>query len=157
MNGFRCNVTGSVSNVALAPAQVPRRCGADPQRGVMEATPGNCTYGAKQPFYWFQKERNNVRVRRSIGSSGASVELISPSGRVRCSRGHTPRPSTWTCTTSKTDHRTTSSWTRTHPFLLPARPKRKSPLRSITQSRNRRRRRGRNGSPLRGRRENRAC
>ncbi|KAF9790725.1 hypothetical protein BJ322DRAFT_409872 [Thelephora terrestris] len=60
MNGFRCNITGSVSNVALAPAQVPRRCGADPQRGVMEATPGNCTYGAKQPFYWFQKERNNM-------------------------------------------------------------------------------------------------
>lgn len=60
MNGFRCNVTGSVSNVGLAPAQVPRRCGADPERGVNESTPGNCTYGAKQPFYWFQKERNNM-------------------------------------------------------------------------------------------------
>lgn len=60
MTGFRCNVTGSVSNVGLALAQVPRRCGADPERGVMEDTPGNCTYGAKQPFYWFQKERNNV-------------------------------------------------------------------------------------------------
>lgn len=27
----------------------------------MKPTPGNCTYGAKQPLYWFQKERNNVR------------------------------------------------------------------------------------------------
>ena len=62
MNGFRCNVTGSVSNIGLAPGKVPRRCGADPERGVMNATPGNCTYGAKQPLYWFQKERNNVRV-----------------------------------------------------------------------------------------------
>jgi hypothetical protein len=97
---------------------------------------------------------------RSIESSGASLRLIPsfiPSGRVRCSRGHTLRPSTWTCTTSKTDHRTTSSWTRTLPSLLPARPRRKSPLRSITQSRNRHRRRGRSGSPLRGLRENRAC
>ena len=62
MNGFRCDVTGSASNVGLATAKVPRQCGADPDRGVMEATPGNCTYGAKQPFYWFQRERNNVRV-----------------------------------------------------------------------------------------------
>ncbi|KAF9647895.1 hypothetical protein BDM02DRAFT_3116375 [Thelephora ganbajun] len=60
MNGLRCKITGSVSNVGLAPAKVPRRCGADPERGVTEATPGNCTYGAKQPFYWFQKERNNM-------------------------------------------------------------------------------------------------
>ena len=64
MNGFRCKVTGSVvTNVTLAPAKVPRRCGADPERGITKATPGNCTYGAKQPFYWFQKERNNVRVQ----------------------------------------------------------------------------------------------
>ncbi|KAA1467126.1 hypothetical protein DENSPDRAFT_792244 [Dentipellis sp. KUC8613] len=60
MNGFRCNVTGSTSNVPLAEAQVPRRCGADPQRNKAEPAPGNCTYGAKQPFYWFQKERNNM-------------------------------------------------------------------------------------------------
>ena len=64
MTGFRCKVTDSVSNVALAAAKVPRRCGADPERGVTDATPGNCTYGAKQPFYWFQKERNNVCVLR---------------------------------------------------------------------------------------------
>ncbi|KAI0076161.1 hypothetical protein K474DRAFT_1287592 [Panus rudis PR-1116 ss-1] len=60
MNGFQCNVTGSTSNVALAKPQVPRRCGADPDNGKPEAAPGNCTYGAKQPFYWFQKERNNM-------------------------------------------------------------------------------------------------
>ncbi|KAH8100776.1 hypothetical protein BXZ70DRAFT_1064400 [Cristinia sonorae] len=60
MNGFQCNITGSTSNVALAKPEVARRCGADPKRNKMEAAPGNCTYGAKQPFYWFQKERNNV-------------------------------------------------------------------------------------------------
>ncbi|OBZ72041.1 hypothetical protein A0H81_07553 [Grifola frondosa] len=60
MNGFKCNVTDSTSNVALAKPQVPRRCGADPDFGRLTADPGNCTYGAKQPFYWFQKERNNM-------------------------------------------------------------------------------------------------
>ena len=60
MNGFQCNITGSVSEVALAEPQLPRRCGADPANGKQEAAPGNCTYGAKQPFYWFQAERNNV-------------------------------------------------------------------------------------------------
>ena len=62
MNGFRCKVTGATSDVALAAPQLPRRCGADPANGKMEAAPGNCTYGAKQPFYWFQTERNNVSV-----------------------------------------------------------------------------------------------
>ena len=60
MNGFQCNITGSTSNVPLATAQVPRRCGADPDNGKPNAAPGNCTYGAKQPLYWFQAERNNV-------------------------------------------------------------------------------------------------
>jgi hypothetical protein len=60
MNGFKCNVTGSTSNVALAQPQVPRRCGADPDFQKLDAVPGNCTYGAKQPFYWFQAEANNV-------------------------------------------------------------------------------------------------
>ncbi|KAI0792777.1 hypothetical protein C8Q75DRAFT_804492 [Abortiporus biennis] len=60
MTGFKCNVTESTSTVPLAKAQVPRRCGADPDHNVMEADPGNCTYGAKQPFYWFQAERNNM-------------------------------------------------------------------------------------------------
>ncbi|KAI0709939.1 hypothetical protein C8Q76DRAFT_85190 [Earliella scabrosa] len=60
MNGFKCNVTGSTSDVALAKPQVPRRCGEDPDYGKPDAAPGNCTYGAKQPFYWFQAERNNM-------------------------------------------------------------------------------------------------
>ena len=63
MTGFKCNVTGSTSNVPVATSQVARRCGADPKNGVMNATPGNCTYGAKTPFYWFQAERNNVSPR----------------------------------------------------------------------------------------------
>ncbi|KAI0663764.1 hypothetical protein C8Q70DRAFT_952431 [Cubamyces menziesii] len=60
MTGFKCNVTGSTSNVPLAKPQIPRRCGADPDNGKPNAAPGNCTYGAKQPFYWFQAERNNM-------------------------------------------------------------------------------------------------
>ncbi|PPQ63558.1 hypothetical protein CVT24_004855 [Panaeolus cyanescens] len=60
MNGFRCNVTGSTSDVPLAAPKVARRCGADPDNFKMQSVPGNCTYGAKQPFYWLQAERNNV-------------------------------------------------------------------------------------------------
>ncbi|TDL17933.1 hypothetical protein BD410DRAFT_729243 [Rickenella mellea] len=60
MNGFRCNVTGATSSIPIAKAQVPRRCGADPEFGKMQADPSNCTYGAKQPFYWLQKEQNNM-------------------------------------------------------------------------------------------------
>ncbi|KAH9847529.1 hypothetical protein C2E23DRAFT_848249 [Lenzites betulinus] len=60
MNGFKCNITGSSSNTPLAKPQVPRRCGADPDFGKPDAAPGNCTYGAKQPLYWFQAERNNM-------------------------------------------------------------------------------------------------
>ncbi|KAF7977165.1 hypothetical protein HWV62_4595 [Athelia sp. TMB] len=60
MNGFKCNVTGSTSEVALAQPQIPRRCGADPDDGKADAVPGNCTYGAKQPFYWFQAEENTM-------------------------------------------------------------------------------------------------
>ncbi|THH19240.1 hypothetical protein EW146_g1868 [Bondarzewia mesenterica] len=60
MNGFRCNITNSVSNVALAKPQTPRRCGADPSFEKALPAPGNCTFGAKQPFYWFQTERNNM-------------------------------------------------------------------------------------------------
>ena len=64
MNGFRCNVTGATSDVPVAKPQVARRCGADPDFGKPDAAPGNCTYGAKQPFYWFQKEANNVSCMR---------------------------------------------------------------------------------------------
>nr|GAT52486.1 predicted protein [Mycena chlorophos] len=60
MNGFRCNVTNVTSEVPLAAAQVPRRCGADSAHDKWHAAPGNCTYGAKQPLYWFQAEQNNM-------------------------------------------------------------------------------------------------
>lgn len=60
MNGFKCNVTGSTSTVPLAKPQVARRCGSDVENGKLQDVPGNCTYGAKQPFYWLQAERNNV-------------------------------------------------------------------------------------------------
>ncbi|KAF8622851.1 hypothetical protein AX15_006695 [Amanita polypyramis BW_CC] len=60
MNGFRCNITNPTSTVALAQSKIPRRCGADPTNKKLEAAPGNCTYGAKQPFYWFNLERNNM-------------------------------------------------------------------------------------------------
>jgi hypothetical protein len=75
MNGFRCNVTGAASDVPIAPAQVPRRCGHEGKGGTPSAqsgvaTPGNCTYGAKQPFYWFQAERNNVRFGQLGGTGG---------------------------------------------------------------------------------------
>ncbi|THU83384.1 hypothetical protein K435DRAFT_784205 [Dendrothele bispora CBS 962.96] len=60
MNGFKCNVTGSTSDVPLAKPQIPRRCGSDPSFNRQNSIPANCTYGAKQPFYWFQKEVNNM-------------------------------------------------------------------------------------------------
>src|SRR5262245_34808232 len=61
MNGFKCNVTSSISTTPIAKSQIPRRCGADPEHNKPTDVPGNCTFGAKQPFYWFQKEQNNVR------------------------------------------------------------------------------------------------
>ncbi|KAI0295903.1 hypothetical protein B0F90DRAFT_1811380 [Multifurca ochricompacta] len=60
MNSFQCNVIGSTSSVPLAKPKVARRCGADPNFQKPEPFPGNCTYGAKQPFYWFQNEANNM-------------------------------------------------------------------------------------------------
>lgn len=52
MTGFQCNVTSSVSTTPLAPAQVARRCGADPTANKADPVIGNCTYGAKMPHYW---------------------------------------------------------------------------------------------------------
>ncbi|KAE9388288.1 hypothetical protein BT96DRAFT_927191 [Gymnopus androsaceus JB14] len=60
MTGFQCNITGATSDVPLAKPQVPRRCGADPDNGKQLATLSNCTYGAKQPFYWLQAENNTM-------------------------------------------------------------------------------------------------
>jgi len=60
MNGFKCNITGSTSIVPVARSKVPRRCGADPTNNKLQSAPANCTYGAKQPFYWFNLEHNNM-------------------------------------------------------------------------------------------------
>ncbi|KAL1700823.1 hypothetical protein EV121DRAFT_263730 [Schizophyllum commune] len=56
MNGFRCNVTGATSDVALAKPAVPRRCGADLQNNRASSVLGNCTYGAKQPIWWLNNQ-----------------------------------------------------------------------------------------------------
>ena len=74
MNGFQCNITNSVSDVPVAKSQVPRRCGADPDFGKQLPAPGNCTYGAKQPFYWFQAERNNVRWSLCIARAARGID-----------------------------------------------------------------------------------
>ena len=66
MNGFQCNITNSVSDIPVAKPQVPRRCGADELNNKHSLVPGNCTYGAKQPFYWFNTEQNNVRLVSSL-------------------------------------------------------------------------------------------
>jgi hypothetical protein len=78
MTGFRCDMTGAVSTDPLPPAQVPRRCvllanssrkgvalisfihscGPDPDGSPYD--PNNCTWGAKQPLYWYQAEGNNM-------------------------------------------------------------------------------------------------
>ncbi|KAJ3899590.1 hypothetical protein F5879DRAFT_502159 [Lentinula edodes] len=60
MTSFQCNITGATSTVPLAKPQVPRRCGADPEFGKELASLSNCTYGAKQPLYWFQAENNTM-------------------------------------------------------------------------------------------------
>ncbi|TFY82132.1 hypothetical protein EWM64_g1884 [Hericium alpestre] len=58
MTGFKCTVTGATSSTPIGKPQLARRCGADPASGIQNATPSNCTDGAKQPFYWYQKEGN---------------------------------------------------------------------------------------------------
>ncbi|KAN0092649.1 hypothetical protein V8E55_003433 [Tylopilus felleus] len=60
MNGFQCNTVNTTSTVGLATPNLARRCGADPANGKSHAVPGNCTYGAKQPLYWYQAEGNNM-------------------------------------------------------------------------------------------------
>ncbi|CAE6414618.1 unnamed protein product [Rhizoctonia solani] len=51
MNPFDCAVTNATATVPIPPPQVPRYCPVDKK---------NCTVGAKQPFYWLQKEGNNI-------------------------------------------------------------------------------------------------
>ncbi|KAH9948617.1 hypothetical protein B0H21DRAFT_231728 [Amylocystis lapponica] len=60
MNGFRCQVTGASASTPIGKNMVARRCGADPNNGRPNADLGNCTVGPKQPFYWYQQERNNM-------------------------------------------------------------------------------------------------
>ena len=106
MNGFRCNITGATSTVPIATSRVPRRCGADPDFKKPDAAPWNCTYGAKQPFYWFQNEQNNVRPP----STHLFVTHCKPTDTLydRCSKAHTPHRSTSTFTGSTTAVRMTS-------------------------------------------------
>jgi len=59
MSAFQCNFSGATSKYAVAKGRPARRCGAEPSIGK-KAAPWNCTVGAKQPFYWFQQERNNM-------------------------------------------------------------------------------------------------
>lgn len=58
MNGFRCNVTNVTSTTLLAEPKIPRRCGPDPENNREFAAVQNCTYGAKQPFYWLNENSN---------------------------------------------------------------------------------------------------
>ncbi|KAI0359907.1 hypothetical protein OH77DRAFT_1434295 [Trametes cingulata] len=60
MNGFKCKVVGDVGTQPLGKPAVPRRCGADPDNGLPDPRPGNCTIGAKLPMYWYQNEGNNM-------------------------------------------------------------------------------------------------
>ncbi|KAI0250269.1 hypothetical protein BJV78DRAFT_601752 [Lactifluus subvellereus] len=55
---FQCNMQDATSTTPLPPAQVARRCGLDPDFN-RPANASNCTYGAKQPLYWYQLEGNN--------------------------------------------------------------------------------------------------
>ncbi|KAK2467259.1 hypothetical protein APHAL10511_000808 [Amanita phalloides] len=60
MNGFKCDIANPTSKVPLAQSKVARRCGADRANDKPQAALGNCTYGAKQPLYWFNLERANM-------------------------------------------------------------------------------------------------
>ncbi|TFK94090.1 hypothetical protein K466DRAFT_580390 [Polyporus arcularius HHB13444] len=60
MNAYKCKVTGDVGVQPIGKPALPRRCGADPDNGRPNATPGNCTVGAKLPMYWYQTQGNNM-------------------------------------------------------------------------------------------------
>jgi hypothetical protein len=53
MQGYKCNVTNSVSNIPLATPKPAVWC---------EGNPGSCTKGAKQLISWNQAEANNIVV-----------------------------------------------------------------------------------------------
>ncbi|KGB74552.2 hypothetical protein CNBG_0390 [Cryptococcus deuterogattii R265] len=50
--GYRCNITGATGVTPLPRANTANKCD-------YPIDTSNCTVGAKQPHYWFQKERNN--------------------------------------------------------------------------------------------------
>lgn len=61
MNAFKCKITNTKPTAKkIGKPQLARRCGYDPVLN-RHGDPKNCTVGAKQPLYWLQKERNNVR------------------------------------------------------------------------------------------------
>ena len=96
MNGFQCTITNSTSTVGLATSKLARRCGADPDNGKPDAVPGNCTYGAKQPFYWLQTEQNNVCIPSKFVPSAWLTFLP----RHRCLKATIPLPITTISTIS---------------------------------------------------------
>ena len=53
MEGFRCNVTGSTSNIPVARGKPAVWC---------EGEPSKCTKGAKQLIAWNQLSGNNIEV-----------------------------------------------------------------------------------------------
>lgn len=126
MTGFRCNITGSTSNVPLAKPQLPRRCGADPPNNVPNPTPGNCTYGAKSPFYWDQAERNNVSFPAYFANHEPVLNVI-----ARCMRVYILHHSTMTSTISAMVPKTISFKILTTPSLLLAPTKPPFPNRSL--------------------------
>ncbi|EIW57516.1 uncharacterized protein TRAVEDRAFT_29586 [Trametes versicolor FP-101664 SS1] len=60
MNAFKCKVTGDVGTQPLGKPALPRRCGPDPDNGLPDARPENCTLNAKLPMYWYQQDGNNM-------------------------------------------------------------------------------------------------
>lgn len=92
MNGYRCNVTGSTSTVPVAQSKVARRCGTDEPNNKLLSVPSNCTYGAKQPFYWFNKEQNNVRAVNHHSASPHVILKFPPDVRRHLLPALIPRP-----------------------------------------------------------------
>ncbi|KAF8332402.1 uncharacterized protein EI90DRAFT_3055522 [Cantharellus anzutake] len=58
MIAFQCNIANATGTVPVAKGNPARRCGDDP-RYNRPANPANCTYGAREPAYWYQFEENN--------------------------------------------------------------------------------------------------
>jgi hypothetical protein len=101
---------------SLTKPQIPRRCGTDPANRRPNVSPGNCTYDAKQPFYWSQQEGNNVGSTLMLRLRASTAYAWDD----RCSKGIILLHFTWTCITSRMARRMTSSSTRapiSHPLV----------------------------------------